>query len=320
MFFQPLIYAFIFVGVFMMVEGAYLVIYGKTLKREKKINRRLALLQDGKDTEEVLSILRLEREGAEKNERIPVIGPLVEMARHAAITISIMQIVISLVGLIVLSFVLLTVFTGAVVQIRIVVALIVGYAAFYMWLRGKAKKRISLFEEQLPDALDLMVRSLRVGHPMNSAIGIVAHEMTDPLGTEFGLIADETTYGMTITDALDRLAERVPVPDLRFVAIAINIQSTSGGNLAEILAGLSAVIRARFKLFRKVRAITAEARWSGWFLSVFPVIALLMVQVVQPDYYDRVSDHPLFLPGAILTVILLIVNVIFMRILVNIKV
>ena len=249
MFFQPLIYAFIFVGVFMMVEGAYLVIYGKTLKREKKINRRLALLQDGKDTEEVLSILRLEREGAEKNERVPVIGPLVEMARHAAITISIMQIVISLVGLIVLSFVLLTMFTGAVVQIRIVIALIVGYAAFYMWLRGKAKKRISLFEEQLPDALDLMVRSLRVGHPMNSAIGIVAHEMADPLGTEFGLIADETTYGMTITDALDRLAERVPVPDLRFVAIAINIQSTSGGNLAEILAGLSAVIRARFKLF-----------------------------------------------------------------------
>jgi tight adherence protein B len=220
----------------------------------------------------------------------------------------------------VLSFVLLTAFTGAVIQIRIVVALIVGYVAFYMWLRGKAKKRISLFEEQLPDALDLMVRSLRVGHPMNAAIGIVAREMADPLGTEFGLIADETTYGMTITDALDRLAVRVPVADLRFVAIAINIQSTSGGNLAEILAGLSAVIRARFKLFRKVRAITAEARWSGWFLSVFPIIALLMVQVVQPDYYDRVSDHPLFLPGAILTVILLIVNIIFMRILVNIKV
>ena len=320
MFFQPLIYAFIFVGVFMMVEGFYLVIYGKTLKREKKINRRLALLQDGKDTEEVLSILRQEREGAEKHERVPVIGPLVAMARHAAISITIMQIAIALVGLMVLSFVLLTVFTGAVIQIRIVVALIVGYAAFYMWLRGKAKKRISLFEEQLPDALDLMVRSLRVGHPMNAAIGIVAREMADPLGTEFGLIADETTYGMTITDALDRLAERVPVGDLRFVAIAINIQSTSGGNLAEILAGLSAVIRARFKLFRKVKAITAEARWSGWFLSIFPVIALLMVQVVQPDYYDRVSDHPLFLPGAILTVILLIVNVIFMRILVNIKV
>jgi tight adherence protein B len=320
MLFQPLIYALIFIGIFMMVEGVYLVIYGPSLKREKKVNRRLALLQDGKDTEEVMSILREEREGAESHEKIPVIGPLVEMGRHAAITLSIMQIAISLTVLTLVSFLALSLFTGAVVQIRIVVALITGYAAFYMWLRGKAKKRISLFEEQLPDALDLMVRSLRVGHPMNAAIGIVAREMMDPLGTEFGLIADEATYGMPITDALDRMAARVPVPDLRFLAIAINIQSTSGGNLAEILEGLSRVIRARFKLFRKVRAITAEARWSGWFLSVFPIIALLLVQVVQPDYYDRVSDHPLFLPGAIVTFILLIVNIIFMRILVNIKV
>jgi tight adherence protein B len=125
---------------------------------------------------------------------------------------------------------------------------------------------------------------------------------------------------MSVTDAIDRMAARVPVGDLRFLAVAINIQATSGGNLAEILEGLSRVIRARFKLFRKVRAITAEARWSGWFLSVFPIIALLLVQVVQPDYYDRVSDHPLFLPGAIVTFIMLVVNIIFMRWLVNIKV
>lgn len=320
MLFQPLIYAFIFVGVFFMVEGVYLLVYGKTLKREKKVNRRLALLQQGRDTEEVLNILRLEREGSEKNERLPVVGPLVEMARHAAITLSVVQIVGALVGLTIMAFLLLTMFTGAVIQIRIVVALVTGYAAFYIWLRGKAKKRISQFEEQLPDALDLMVRSLRVGHPMTAAIGIVAKEMADPLGTEFGLIADEATYGMSVTDAIDRMAERVPVPDLRFLAIAMSIQATSGGNLAEILDGLSKVIRARFKLFRKVRAITAEARWSGWFLSVFPIIALLLVQVVQPNYYDRVSDHPLFMPGAILTFILLVVNVIFMRWLVNIKV
>jgi len=320
MLFQPLIYAFIFVGVFLMVEGVYLLIFGKTLKREKKVNRRLALLQDGKDTEEVLGILRAEREGIEKHDKMPVLGPLVEMARHASITLSIGHIVMSLVGLSVMAFLLLTLFTGAVIQIRVVVALITGYAAFYIWLRGKAKKRISMFEEQLPDSLDLMVRSLRVGHPMTAAIGIVAREMPDPLGTEFGLIADESTYGMNVTDAIERMANRVPVHDLKFLSIAINIQATSGGNLAEVLEGLSRVIRSRFKLFRKVRAITAEARWSGWFLSVFPVIALLLVQVVQPDYYDRVSDHPLFLPGAILTFILLVVNVFFMRMLVNIKV
>jgi tight adherence protein B len=304
----------------MMVEGVYLAIYGRTLKREKKVNRRLALLQDGKDTEEVLGILRSEREGVEKNDRLPVIGPLIEMARHAAITISIPQVIMSLSGLVVVSFLLLKLFTSADWRVQIVVALITGYAAFYIWLRGKAKKRILLFEEQLPDALDLMVRSLRVGHPMTAAIGIVAREMSDPLGTEFGMIADEATYGMSVTEAMDRVAARVPVHDLKFLAIALNIQATSGGNLAEILDGLAKVIRARFKLFRKVRAITAEARWSGWFLSVFPVIALLLVQVVQPDYYDRVSDHPLFLPGAILTFILLVINVFFMRALVNIKV
>lgn len=320
MLFQPLIYAFIFVGVFMMVEGVYLAIYGRTLKREKKFNRRLALLQGGKDTEEVMGILRGEREGVEKNDRLPVIGPLIEMARHAAITLSIPQICMGLAGLVVVSFLMLKIFTSADWRVQIVVALITGYAAFYIWLRGKAKKRISLFEEQLPDALDLMVRSLRVGHPMTAAIGIVAREMADPLGTEFGLIADEATYGMSVTEAMDRVAARVPVHDLKFLAIALNIQATSGGNLAEILDGLAKVIRARFKLFRKVRAITAEARWSGWFLSVFPVIALLLVQVVQPDYYDRVSDHPLFLPGAILTFILLVINVFFMRALVNIKV
>jgi tight adherence protein B len=165
-----------------------------------------------------------------------------------------------------------------------------------------------------------MVRSLRVGHPMTASVGIVAREMPDPLGTEFGLVADEATYGMDINQALERTADRMPVPDLRFLAIAMNIQATSGGNLAEVLEGLSKVIRSRFKLFRKVRAITAEARWSGWFLSIFPVLALLMVQVVQPTYYDDVADHPLFMPGAIATFIMLVANVIIMRILVNIKV
>lgn len=320
MLFQPLIYALIFIGVLLMVEGLYLAAFGKTLRREKRINRRLSLLQEGRDTEEVLSILRQEREGATKGRTFPVIGILIEQARHANIVITPFALVIGLLILMVMAFVMLTVFTSAALQIRIVVAVLIGYASLFLWLRNKAKKRIALFEEQLPDALDLMVRSLRVGHPINAAISIVAREMQDPLGTEFGLIADEATYGMNVNDALERMAGRVPVPDLRFLAIAVNIQTTSGGNLAEVLDGLSKVIRSRFKLFRKVKAITAEARWSGWFLSIFPIVALLLVQVVQPEYYDRVADHPLFVPGAILTFVLLVINIIFMRVLVNIKV
>lgn len=320
MLFEPIVYGLIFVGVLVMVEGVYLLLFGKTLKREKKVNRRLSLLQEGRDTEEVLTILRAEREGSERKRRLPVIGVLLEMARQASIRATPMGLALTLGGLIALSFILLSVFTAAVLQVRIIVAVVVGYASLYLWLRDKAKKRIKLFEEQLPDALDLMVRSLRVGHPMTASIGIVAREMPDPLGTEFGLVADEATYGMNVNQALERVADRIPVADLRFLAVAMNIQATSGGNLAEVLEGLSRVIRARFKLFRKIKAITAEARWSGWFLSVFPVLALLMVQVVQPDYYDEVSDHPLFFPGTIAVFVLLVMNVIFMRIIVNIKV
>jgi tight adherence protein B len=318
--FQPIIYGLIFLSVYLMLGGLYFMAFGKQIKRDKRISRRLALLQEGRDTEEVLSILRTERESAEKSAALPLIGNLVDKAQHANILISPRAIILVILLTCIVTYALLTIFTSAVIEIRLVISVVSGYASVYLWFRNKAKKRIALFEEQLPDALDLMVRSLRVGHPINASISIVAREMTDPLGTEFGMIADEATYGMTVTDALDRMAERVPVPDLRFLAIAVNIQATSGGNLAEILDGLSKVIRARFKLFRKVRAITAEARWSGWFLSIFPIVALLLVQVVEPNYYTRVDDHPLFIPGAILTFVLLILNIIFMRILVNIKV
>lgn len=317
---QPVIYALIFVGVLIMVQGIYLILFGRTLKREKKVNRRLALLQEGRDTEEVLSILRAEREGAQKATRLPVIGALLEQARLANITFTPVTMVGTLAGLIVFSFLALTFFTSAELPIRIVVACLNGYGGLFLWLRNKAKTRIKLFEEQLPDALDLMVRSLRVGHPMNAAIAIVAREMPDPLGTEYGLIADEATYGMNVAEAMQRLADRVPVPDLRFVAISISIQQTSGGNLSEVLEGLSKVIRSRFKLFRKISAITAEARWSGWFLSTFPVGMLLLIQVVYPDYYVNVQDSSMFLPGAIATFVLLVINVLFMRALVNIKV
>lgn len=320
MLFQPIVYGLIFIGVYLMLGGLHLLVSGKQMNRQKRVNRRLSLLLEGRDSKEVLTILRRERGGSVHTERNPIIGPLVKLARHANVVISPQVMCLVLVLMIIVSFVLLTLFTGAAPLIRVLVSVIIGYTTLFLWLRNKAERRISLFEEQLPDALDLMVRSLRVGHPINGAVSVVAREMPDPIGHEFGLIADEATYGVTVNEALDEMAGRVPVPDLRFLAIAVNIQAVSGGNLAEILDGLSAVIRSRFKLFRKVRAITAEARWSGWFLSMSPVVALLLVQIVDPQYYDHVSDHPLFIPGAVATVILLIANVIFMRILVNIKV
>lgn len=317
---QPLIYAVIFVAMFFMVEGIYLAFFGKSVRLESKINRRLQLLQSGENAEEVMETLRKEREQHRESRGIPLLAPLSAKAAKANIAFTPMALIMVMAFVAVASFGALTFFTGTGIQLRIGISLAMGYGAVYTWLRGKANKRMELFEEQLPEAVELIVRSLRVGHPFSSAVSSVASEMPDPLGTEFGMLADESAYGMDINESIEKMAERIDVQDLRFFAVAVKIQSQSGGNLAEILEGLAKVIRSRFKLFRRVKAITAEAKWSGWFLSVFPLGALVLINVMQPGYYDDVQGTPVFVPAAIVVASFLIVNVIFMRIMVNIKV
>ena len=214
----------------------------------------------------------------------------------------------------------LTIGTEASLPVRAVIGVGMGIGGVFMWVNGKAKKRLALIEEQLPDAVELMVRSLRVGHPFSSAISVVSREIKDPLATEFGVISDESTYGRDIGESLKHMAERLDMQDLRFLAVAVSIQQQSGGNLAEILEGLAKVIRARFRLFRRVKAITAEAQWSGKFLSGFPVGVLLIIQVTDPHYYDEVIDHPWFIPACFIVAIFLALNLLVMRMLVNIKV
>jgi len=317
---EPLIYAAIFVGVFFMIEGIYLIVFGKSVRLESKVNRRLELLEKGESPEQVLNTLRKEREQHSESQGLPILAPLSHKAAQANIAFSPTGLLVVMVAIGMIAFLLLTFLTGAGLLIRIGVAVTMGYGAVYLWLNNKAKKRLSLFEEQLPDAVELIVRSLRVGHPFSSAINIVAQEMPDPLGTEFGMIVDESTYGMEVVESLDKMATRIDLQDMKFLSVAVAIQTQSGGNLAEILDGLAKVIRSRFKLFRRVRAITAEARWSGWFLSVFPVAALVIIQLIQPGYYDDVKDTTVFVPAAIVVSIFLFVNVLFMRAMVNIKV
>jgi tight adherence protein B len=223
-------------------------------------------------------------------------------------------------GLSVFAFLMLSVFTSAEIGIRAILSVVMGVGGVYFWVNRTAKKRIELLEEQLPDSIELMVRSLRVGHPFSTAVGIVAKEIPDPLGTEFGVIADEAAYGRDITESLKAFAERMDSQDLRFLSVAVAIQQQSGGNLAEILEGLAKVVRARFRLFRRVRAITAEAKWSGMFLSGFPIGALLMINVVKPDYYDAVKETAAYVPASIFVVTFLIINIIYMRVMTNIKV
>ena len=316
----PLIYILIFVAVLVLVEGLYLTVFGKSISLNSRMSRRLALLEKNHNREQVLEQLRKEMSQHMNSRGIPLYSILATKAQKANIAFTPSQLIGIMGGLAVFAYLGLTMGTEASPAIRAGIAVAMGVGGVYTWVNNKAKKRMALLEEQLPDAVELMVRSLRVGHPFSSAIGIVSKEIPDPLGTEFGMIADEAAYGRDVSESLKAFAERMDSQDLRFLAVAVSIQQQSGGNLAEILEGLAKVIRARFKLFRRVKAITAEAKWSGMFLSAFPIGALIMIQIIQPHYYDDVKETAAFIPAALVVGVFLVINVVFMKIMVNIKV
>ena len=316
----PLIYILIFVAVVLLVEGLYLTVFGKSISLNSRMSRRLALLEKNQNREQVLEQLRKEMSQHMNSRGIPIYSILATKAQKANIAFTPQQLIGIMAGLAVFSYVGLTIGTEAATPIRVLMAIAMGIGGVYTWINKKAKKRMALLEEQLPDAVELMVRSLRVGPPFSNAIAIVSKEVADPLGTEFGVIADEAAYGRDVAESLKAFAERMDSQDLRFLAVAVTIQQQSGGNLAEILDGLAKVIRARFKLFRRVKAITAEAKWSGMFLSAFPIGALIMINIIQPNYYDDVYDTPEFIPAALAVAVFLVINVIFMSVMVKIKV
>ncbi|TBX28989.1 type II secretion system F family protein [Nioella sediminis] len=317
---EPLIYIGIFVGILMLVEGIYLMVFGKSISLNSRVNRRLDLLNKGANREDVLAKLRKELDQHTGSRTIPLYSLIASKAQKASIAFTPQQLILVMIALGIAAFVMLTLMTGASLPIRVLVSVIMGIGGVFMWVNSKAKKRLAMIEEQLPDAVDLLVRSLRVGHPFVSAINTVSKEVADPLGSELGIIADEAAYGRDVSEAIAAMAERLDMQDLRFLAVAVGIQQKSGGNLAEILNGLSKVIRARFKLFRRVKAITAEAKWSGMFLSAFPLLALIGINVMQPDYYSEVMETPAFIPACAVVAVMLAANFFFMRLMVNIKV
>mgnify|MGYP005991945531 FL=1 len=315
-----IIYVIVFVAVLLLVEGIYLTVFGKSISLNSKVNRRFEMLEKGGNREEVLNQLRKEMGQHLKSRQVPLYSILAEKAQKANIAFSPIQLIGIMALLAMIAFVGLTVGTATSAPLRAGISVAIGVAAVFVWISNKAKKRMALIEEQLPEAVELMVRSLRVGHPFSNALTIVSKEVPDPLGTEMGVIADESAYGRDVGEALKDMAERLDMQDMRFLAVAVAIQQQSGGNLAEVLDGLSKVIRSRFKLFRRVKAITAEAKWSGMFLSLFPLGCLLLIAVTKPDYYDTVKDTGAFIPACLVVAGFLVANIFVMRSLVDIKV
>jgi tight adherence protein B len=172
-------------------------------------------------------------------------------------------------------------------------ASLVAGALPVLYVRRKRSVRLQTFEEQFPEAIDLISRALRAGHALTTGLGMVADEIPAPVGAEFKRLYDEQNFGMSLPDALRAMARRVPVLDARFFVTAVLTQRESGGNLAEVLDSLASVMRERFKLKRQIRVISAHGRISAWVLSALPPVLAAILFVLSPDFLRILWEEPL---------------------------
>ncbi len=203
-----------------------------------------------------------------------------------------------------------------------IAALVVGlfFAYVPLWFVGfMAKRRLAKFEEQFPEAIELLSRSLRAGHAFTTGMSMVADEMPEPVGTEFRLAYDRQNFGMPMPEALRSLGERVPLLDARFFVTAVLTQREAGGNLSEVLDNLASVIRERFKVKRQVRVITAHARITGWVLALLPPSLGLVLTLLAPSHMALLWTDPTGIKMVVVALILQVVGTLLIRKLVNVE-
>jgi len=184
---------------------------------------------------------------------------------------------------------LLLIFSGSL--IAALMGLVTLAAAPLMLVLRKRRKRFQRFVEELPDALELMVRSLQAGHSFSSALQMVATEMPEPISREFGKAYEEQNLGLNIKIALENLVERVPILDLKLCVTAVLIQREIGGNLSEVLQNISHTIRERFRIQGEIRVKSAQARLSGYIISALPLFLFFWINLINPTFMDPLYKH-----------------------------
>ena len=189
----------------------------------------------------------------------------------------------------------------------------------YLVVRFYRTKRLNKFEEQFPEAIDLLARALRAGHAFPTGLQMVADEIPEPVGGEFKLMYDRQNFGMPLNEALKGLAERVPIIDAKFFATAVLTQRETGGNLSEVLDNLSVVIRDRFKVKRQVRVLTAHGRITGWILAALPPALALILTFVSPDHMKTMITDPLGVQMLVVGGVSQVFGTLVIRKLVNIR-
>ncbi|MEC8580986.1 MAG: type II secretion system F family protein [Pseudomonadota bacterium] len=310
------VYIGVALGVFLALSGLAQML-GRRENFDEVRNRRIKMLSDGKSTSELLALLKPKKaNGILPN--LPFSGDLPSLLVQAGLTMSPTRFLI-------ICGALAT--AGLAAGLRffdplpaLALTLTVGWILPVTVLRQRRSKRTEALTNQLPDALDIMARGLKVGHPLSTSIKGVAEQMPDPIGSEFGIVFDSISYGDDLVDSFSEFAERVDIEDVHYLSASIGIQYGTGGDLARVIAVLAKVIRNRIAMRRKIHAISSEGRLTAWFLSGLPVAIFVITSISSPDYYGGVSEDPLFIPMMSGIVLFTVLNFLVLRKMTNFRI
>jgi tight adherence protein B len=301
----PLAYALAFTAVVILTQSVSGLLFASR-DRAQRVNRRLSMLEAGLDADQAHGALV--RRSAAARLDAPLLSQwhdLIERyLRQAGLSLSPTRLLLttaavaSFLWLVTLSITRANGAAGFLVNslMSLLGAIALSVAGAWLFVRNRRGRRIKQLERQLPIALDIINRAIRAGHPVISAVRLASDELSDPIAAELGLVVDETAYGVDFREALTNFARRTGSGDAHFFAVSISIQTETGGNLAEILEGLAAVMRGRHTLSQRVKSLSSEGRASAILISALPIFMICVQMLIHPKVYSDKFSDPIFWP------------------------
>lgn len=312
-----LIYLLIFCGGFLALQ-AFIGAGRQAAVKVKMANHRLRRMQSEDTQADIVAKIRKSRGLTEAGDLKGIIIWLNKLVMQSGVSLGANKIYYILLGLSISLGLMLFLVKGTFLWGGI--GAVLGLALPIFILKFLVKRRRNKAVTQLPEALDVIVRSLTAGHPVPVAMNLVAREMSDPIGSEFGIASDEVSFGSNISTAIQRLADRIGHDDFELFSAMIRLQERTGGNLAELLRANSKTIRDRQKMRLRIKACSAEGRMSAMILNVAPLALFTLIKFTSPDFYGDVSDSDLIKPAFIAVVIWMTIGNLVMRKMINFRI
>ncbi|UWQ05771.1 type II secretion system F family protein [Aliiroseovarius crassostreae] len=286
---QALIYASVFVAALLLTDTLARALL-RSRRSTREVNSRLRHLAHSDNQNSAYDTLILKRGIRSDLGAQVILDRLVRLYNQSGLEMSRPRRVSYVLFLFLIGWLIASVFVSGKLPVQLIFAFCFTGLNTLLALAVLRHRRMKKFVTQLPGTIDVIVRSLQAGHPLNAAIAMVSKEMPDPIGSEFGLLSDQLTFGFDIESALVNMQERVGVDELKLLTVTITVQSGTGGNLAEILENLAGMIRDRLMLRAKIRAISAEGRLTAVIMAVFPFGLYFVIKLLAPDYFDPLID------------------------------